>query len=83
MWARSAGTAPIAAAATGYSTADSFKFVTGDTVISSSGEPILPLAPFLTLPTFSDQYRSGKLHHNIDLPMQPQISNGGESWALI
>ena len=31
------GTAPIAAAATGYSTADSFKFVTGDTVISSSG----------------------------------------------
>ena len=30
------GTAPIAAAATGYATVDSFKFVTGDTVISSS-----------------------------------------------
>ena len=31
------GTAPIAAAATGYATVDNFKFVTGDTVISSSG----------------------------------------------
>ncbi len=30
------GTAPVAAAATGYSTADSFKFVTGETVISAS-----------------------------------------------
>lgn len=31
------GTPPIAAAATGYSTADSFKFVTGETVVSSAG----------------------------------------------
>ncbi|MDP3793809.1 MAG: hypothetical protein Q8R07_03595 [Candidatus Uhrbacteria bacterium] len=30
------GTAPIAAAATGYSTADSYKFVTGETIISSA-----------------------------------------------
>lgn len=35
--AECSGTAPIAAAATGYSTADSFKFVTGETVISSAG----------------------------------------------
>lgn len=35
--AECSGTAPIAAAATGYSTADSFKFVSGETVISSAG----------------------------------------------
>ena len=34
--AECSGTAPIAAAATGYSTADSFKFVTGETIISSA-----------------------------------------------
>ncbi len=34
--AECSGTAPIAAAATGYSTADNFKFVTGETIISSS-----------------------------------------------
>jgi len=31
------GTPPIAAAATGYSTVDNFKFVTGETILSSSG----------------------------------------------
>lgn len=31
------GTPPIAAAATGYSTVDNFKFVTGETIISSAG----------------------------------------------
>jgi hypothetical protein len=30
------GTTPIAAAATGYATVDNFKFVTGETIISSS-----------------------------------------------
>lgn len=34
--AECSGTAPIAAAATGYATADNFKFVTGETVISST-----------------------------------------------
>jgi hypothetical protein len=34
--AECSGTAPIAAAATGYSTADNFKFVSGETVISSA-----------------------------------------------
>ncbi len=34
--AECSGTSPIAAAATGYSTIDSFKFVTGETIISSS-----------------------------------------------
>jgi hypothetical protein len=35
--AECSGTAPIAAAATGYSTVNSYKFVTGDTVINSAG----------------------------------------------
>ena len=35
--AECSGTAPIAAAATGYSTVDNFKFVTGETIVSSSG----------------------------------------------
>ena len=30
------GTAPIAAAATGYAVADNFKFLTGDTIINSA-----------------------------------------------
>ena len=34
--AECSGTSPIAAAATGYSTADNFKFVTGETILSSS-----------------------------------------------
>lgn len=35
--AECSGTAPIAAAATGYATVNNYKFVTGDTVISSAG----------------------------------------------
>jgi hypothetical protein len=35
--AECSGTPPIAAAATGYSTVDNFKFVTGETIISSAG----------------------------------------------
>jgi len=31
------GTPPIAAAATGYATVDNFKFVSGETIVSSSG----------------------------------------------
>ncbi len=35
--AECSGTSPVAAAATGYSTVDNFKFVSGETIVSSSG----------------------------------------------